>query len=81
MPLYMDVHNVPSISYAEVVEAHKKDLEIQGEHNVDYREFFVDEENGKIYCLVEAPDPESANRVHSLSHGLVAQEIHEVKQG
>ncbi len=81
MPLYMDVHNVPGVSYADVVEAHKKDLELQDAYNVIYKQFFVDEANGKIYCLVEAPDPEAANEVHSKGHGLVADEIHEVREG
>ncbi|HTX69278.1 MAG TPA: DUF4242 domain-containing protein [Thermoleophilia bacterium] len=81
MPLYMDVHNVPGVSYDDVVEAHKKDLERQDAYNVTYKQFFVDELNGKIYCLVEAPDPEAANRVHSEAHGLLADEIHEVREG
>jgi len=81
MPLYMDVHNVPGVSYDDVVEAHKKDLERQDAYNVIYKQFFVDELNGKIYCLVEAPDPEAANRVHSEAHGLLADEIHEVREG
>ena len=41
----------------------------------------VDEKGGKIFCLVEAPDAETAHRVHREAHGLVADEIHEVKQG
>jgi hypothetical protein len=81
MPLYMDVHNVPGVKYDDVVEAHKKDIEHQDEHGVEYRQFFVDEVNGKIYCLVEAPDPEAANKVHSEAHGLLADEIHEVREG
>lgn len=32
MPLYLDVHNVPGVSYDDVVEAHKKDLEKQEAH-------------------------------------------------
>jgi hypothetical protein len=81
MPLYLDVHNVPGVSYDDVVEAHQKDLEIQEDHNVVYRQFWVDEEAGKIFCLVEAPDPDAANRVHREAHGLVADEIHEVREG
>jgi hypothetical protein len=64
-----------------VVEAHRKDLEHQDDYNVIYKQFFVDELNGKIYCLVEAPDPEAANRVHREAHGLLADEIHEVREG
>ena len=30
---------------------------------------------------VEAPDAEAANTVHREAHGLVADEVHEVKEG
>ncbi|MBC6447440.1 nickel-binding protein [Actinokineospora xionganensis] len=32
---------------------------------------------GEAFCLVEAPDAESAVRVHREAHGLVADHIHE----
>jgi len=48
---------------------------------VHYRNYWVDEKGGKIFCLVEAPNAEAAARVHKEAHGLVADEIHEVKQG
>jgi hypothetical protein len=83
MPLYMDVHeNVPEgTTAADVAGAHAKDLEVQGAYGVDYRSYWVDEANGKIFCLVEAPDAESAVRVHREAHGLVADHIHEVTEG
>ena len=81
MPLYLDVHNVPGVSYEDVVAAHQKDLEVQEGFHVNYRQFWVDEKAGKIFCLVEAPDPDAANRVHREAHGLVADEVHEVREG
>ena len=81
MPLYMDIHHVEGVTADAVAEAHKKDLEIQDQHGVDYKQYWVDEANGKIFCLVEAPDAEAANRVHREGHGLVADEIHEVVEG
>jgi hypothetical protein len=41
----------------------------------------VDEKNGKIFCLVEAPDAETAAKVHREAHGLEADEIYPVTQG
>ena len=41
----------------------------------------VDEANGKIFCLVDAPDAETAARVHREAHGLEADEIWPVTQG
>jgi hypothetical protein len=43
--------------------------------------YWVDEKQGKIFCLVEAPDAETAHRVHREAHGLVADEIYEVAEG
>ena len=40
-----------------------------------------DEESGKVFCLVEAPDKEAAIAVHREAHGLVADEITEVEEG
>jgi hypothetical protein len=36
-----------------VAEAHKADLETQGKYGVSYLRYWVDEEAGKILCLVE----------------------------
>ncbi len=81
MPLYMDVHNIEGgVSAADVAKAHEADLATQGSHGVDYKHYWVDEKRGKIFCLVEAPDPEAANTVHREAHGLVADEIFEVSE-
>ena len=61
MPLYMDMHTFDGgVSLEDVMEAHRKDLEVQGKHGVDYKAYWVDESSGKVFCLVEAPDAESA---------------------
>ncbi len=82
MPLYMDTHkHMPGVKASDVAKAHAKDLEVQGRHGVEYLHYWVDEKNGTIQCLVSAPSPEAAARVHQEAHGLLADEIHEVKQG
>jgi hypothetical protein len=81
MPLFMDVHNVPGVKAEDVAKAHEEDLRVQGEHGVDYKSYWVDEANGKIFCLVDAPDAEAANTVHRQAHGLVADEVYPVKEG
>ncbi len=82
MPLYMDVHHMDGpVNADDVAKAHEADLAIQGDHGVDYKNYWVDEAGGKIFCLVEAPNAEAANTVHRDAHGLVADEIHEVKPG
>jgi hypothetical protein len=80
MPLFMDVHHVGSVTEADVAKAHEADLAIQGQHDVSYKKYWVNEATGTIFCLVEAPDAEAANRVHKEAHGLVADEIFEVTE-
>jgi hypothetical protein len=63
MPLSMDVHPADGVSAGDVAEAHQKDLEVQGQYGVDYRSYWVDEKAERVFCLVEAPDAETAHRV------------------
>ncbi|WP_017933781.1 DUF4242 domain-containing protein [Nocardioides sp. Iso805N] len=81
MPLYMDVHHVGEVSLDDVAKAHAADLATQDEYNVNYMSYWVDEANGTIFCLVNAPDADAATEVHRKAHGLVADEIHEVRAG
>lgn len=81
MPLFMDVHDLgQSVSATEVAEAHQADLATQEKYGVDYKRYWVDENAGKIFCLVEAPDADAAITVHREAHGLVANEIYEVSE-
>lgn len=81
MPQFMDVHNLGEVTLEDVAKAHAADLETQGPHGVQYLQYWVDEEHGKVFCLVEAPDAEAANTVHREAHGLVADEIFPVQEG
>jgi hypothetical protein len=77
MPTYLDVHTVDGgVSASDVAGAHQADLKTQAEYGVDYKRYWVDEKAGKIFCLVDAPDAETATRVHREAHGLVADEIY-----
>lgn len=79
MPLYMDIHRKVDGATADAVAgAHLKDLETQKKYGVNYQKYWLDENTGTIFCLVEAPDKEAAERVHREAHGLTADEIHEV---
>ena len=81
MPLFMDVHNIEGgVSADDVAGAHKADLATQGAYGVQYLRYWVDEDAGKIFCLVEASSAEDANTVHREAHGLVADEIYLVTE-
>jgi Protein of unknown function (DUF4242) len=82
MPTYMDVHTMEGgVSATDVAGAHQADLETQKKYGVNYKSYWVDEAAGKIFCLVDAPDAETAATVHREAHGLVAQEIYKVSEG
>ena len=71
MPLFMDVHHMDGgVSATDVAGAHAKDVETQDRYGVDDQHYWVDEKQGKIFCLVDAPDAETA-----------ADEIYDVTQG
>jgi hypothetical protein len=82
MPLYLDVHNkVEGATTDAMAKAHRKDLEVQHKYGVNYLRYWFDEGTGKVFCLVEAPSKEAAAAVHREAHGVMADEIIEVKEG
>ena len=82
MPLFMDVHEkIDGLTAEAVAQAHARDLEVQGAHGVNYLRYWFDEANGKVFCLVEAPDAETAGKVHAEAHGLVADSLTPVQEG
>ena len=79
MPLYMDVH--PGLGDAtsdDVAEAHRHDLEIQGEFGVRFLSYWFSDPEGKAFCLVESPDVASLKACHKAAHGLMPHEVIEV---
>lgn len=82
MPLFMDTHNkVDGLTAEAVALAHKMDLAVQETHGVKYLEYWFNEETGRVYCLVEAPNSEAAHAVHREAHGLIADSIEAVQRG
>ena len=82
MPLYMDVHTIDGgVTADDVAKAHIADLQTQGRHNVNYLRYWVNEGKGKVFCLVDAPSADAAATVHREAHGLVADDVFEVKEG
>ncbi len=81
MPLYMDIHKkVDGATDEAVAAAHMKDVETQEKYGVRYLKYYFDQSTGTIFCLVEAPTKDAAERVHREAHGLTADEIHEVTE-
>src|SRR4051812_15973280 len=81
MPLFLDVHTIEGVTAEAVAQAHQADLDAQRAHGVNYSRYWVNESEGKVFCLVEAPSAEAARAVHLEAHGLVADHIFPVEEG
>src|SRR5437868_10626312 len=79
MPLYMDIHELGDVTAEDVAKAHVADLEAQEKYGVNYLKYWVNENRGKVFCLVEAPNAEAAHSCHREAHGLVARKIIEIQ--
>ena len=82
MPLYLDVHTLDGpVTVDDVAKAHMADLQVQSKYDTRYLRYWVNEKEGKIFCLVESPSSEAATTVHREAHGLVAEEVYDVQEG
>jgi class 3 adenylate cyclase len=76
----MDIHEIPGgVSAEDVAKAHAKDVEVQDKYGVHYHKYWVNEKEGKIFCLCHAPNAEAAKQVHREAHGLVAEKVIQVE--
>jgi hypothetical protein len=82
MPLFLDTHHhIPSLTAEAVAEAHAKDLAVQAKHGVRFLKYWYDEATGKVFCLAEAESADAFAAAHREAHGLMADEIVQVKEG
>jgi hypothetical protein len=81
MPLYMGIHTVHGGATVDgVARADAADLKAQGAHDVRCLRYWVSEAEGKIFCLVDVPSAETANTVHREAHGLLADDVFEMRE-
>ncbi|HET7685309.1 MAG TPA: DUF4242 domain-containing protein [Candidatus Limnocylindria bacterium] len=82
MPLFLDEHeHIPGLTAAALAQAHARDMEVGPQYGVTYLRYWFDEATGKVFCLVDAPSPDLANRVHREAHGLEADRLVAVTEG
>jgi AraC-like DNA-binding protein len=75
MPIFMDLHITPGVTAKDVADAHILDVEIQHNYRCKAMTYWVDEEKGTVFCLIEAPDKESVVSLHEKSHGMIPHEV------
>jgi AraC-like DNA-binding protein len=77
----MDFHKIANVTIDDVKAAHIADIAIQKQYGVKYHQFWVNETEGTVFCLVEGPDAATCERVHQLAHGNLACALTEVETG
>ncbi|HYF32181.1 MAG TPA: nickel-binding protein [Chitinophagaceae bacterium] len=85
MPLFMDLHKASDYDVKPTVEDIKRnhiaDLAIQHKYGVKFLQYWINEEDGLVFCLMEGPDKESCIAVHQEAHGGMPCNVIELKGG
>lgn len=81
--LFLDIHELGAgnVTMEGAKEAHQKDLELQDQYGVNFVNYWVNEEEGVVMCLTQAPDSSAVINTHEEAHGLLPETIQEVYQG
>lgn len=81
--LYIDVHQLEpgKVKFEDVAAAHAKDLAVEEKYGVHFINYWVDEEQGLVYCLSSADDTSSVRKTHAEAHGLLPAYTLEVTDG
>lgn len=81
--LYLDIHELGpgNVTAAAVAAAHQKDLAVERKYGVNFINYWVDEKNGTVLCLSQAPDSAAVVNTHREAHGLIPVSVVKVEQG
>ena len=85
MPLFMDLHKADDYQVKPTIEEikhnHIADLKTQAKYGVRFIQYWINEEAGLVFCMMEAPDKESCIATHQEAHGDMPCNIIELKGG
>lgn len=81
MPLYMDRHELPDATAADLAAAHLRDLEVQDKFGVRFVTYWFEQEAGSGFCLIEGPDEASVEAAHREAHGMMPSHVIEIDEG
>ena len=77
----MDFHDLTEINIEDSRKAHLKDVSVQEKYKVKYLQYWINELEGKAYCLIEGPSKEACEATHREANGITACNLVEVKGG
>ena len=80
---YLDIHELGAgkVTAKDVEGAHQKDLSVQSKYGVNFINYWVDEKDGRVVCLSQAPNADAVINTHKEAHGLVPVSVEKVTQG
>jgi hypothetical protein len=80
---FLDFHHLGAgkVTAKDVAAAHQKDLAVENKYGVNFINYWVDEKNGTVVCLSQAPDSTAIVQTHKEAHGLLPSNVEKVKQG
>jgi len=81
--LFLNIHYLGAgkVSVKDVAAAHEKDLAVEKKYGANFINYWVNEREGVVMCLVEAKDSTALINTHKEAHGLLPDKIYRVKQG
>jgi AraC-like DNA-binding protein len=81
----MDLHKASDYDIKPTIEEIKKnhiaDLKTQEKYGVKFIQYWVNEDAGLVFCLMEGPDKESCIATHQEAHGNIGCNVIELKGG
>jgi class 3 adenylate cyclase len=80
MALFIDRHEIPGASAADIAAAHVQDLGVQDKYGVRFVTYWFEDNTDVGFCLMEGPDKETIEAAHREAHGLMPSQIIEVDE-
>jgi hypothetical protein len=80
---FLDLHELGAgkVTAKDVAAAHQKDLAVQKKYNVNLINYWVNEKEGIVMCLAQAPDSAALIKTHKEAHGLIPVSVEKVEIG
>jgi class 3 adenylate cyclase len=80
MGLFMDRHEIPGATAADIAAAHVQDLGVQDKYGVRFVTYWFEEHSDLGFCLIDGPDKETVEAAHREAHGLMPSHVIEVDE-
>jgi class 3 adenylate cyclase len=80
MGLFIDRHEIPGATAADIAAAHVQDLGVQDKYGVRFITYWFEDHSDLGFCLMEGPDKETIEAAHREAHGLMPSQVIQVDE-